>query len=81
MVIILTKGRWCNLDIEDYEKATPHKWYCSKSGQQYYVRRRKGRRHVYLHREIMQTSRFQYVCFLNGDTLDLRRCNMRNVRK
>lgn len=56
-------------------------WYASRSGKKYYARRRKGRLHVYLHREIMQTPRTHYVRFLNGDTLDCRRDNMRNVAK
>lgn len=78
--IMLTNGQAVLVDDDILQHIYCNEWYASKSGNNYYARRRKGRLLVYLHREIMQTPRGYRVRFINRNTLDCRRDNMANVK-
>jgi hypothetical protein len=64
--IQLTQGKVALVDDEDFEWLSKWKWYaCSKNNDRnvvkWYARRLEGRKHVYMHREIMKTPKGQVV--------------------
>lgn len=82
--IPLSQGRSVLVDELDHERFSALRWCFrqDKSGYCYAVRNAKvnGKwRLQYLHREIMQPGAGETVIFLNHDTLDCRRDNLRVV--
>ena len=68
------------VDPADYEELNQHKWCAShKSGRIYALRRTKGGRMVYMHRQIMRASKGTVVDHIDHNTLNNRRCNLRLV--
>ena len=72
-----THGRHAVLvDDEDAEKVLSYRWCLSKKGDAcfYAVNRRDG---IYLHRLIIRAQKGKTVDHVNGDSLDNRKCNLR----
>ena len=66
------------IDINDVDRVSKFHWIAYKhhSGKYYYIRNSKG---LALHRYIMNTPKELAVDHINRDTLDNRKCNLRNV--
>lgn len=78
--ISLTKGKVAIVDDEDYEFLSMYKWHVLRN--KYAVRsvRENGsKRMVYMHREIMNPDVNLQVDHVNGNGLDNRKVNLRNV--
>lgn len=87
--IELTKGQYALVDDEDFEWVSAQKWQAKwdETTQSFYA---QGAETVYpngvrkqisisMHRKIMQTPKGQQCDHINHDTLDNRKCNLRNV--
>jgi len=77
--IPLTKGKVALVDAADYERVAAHEWYavCVK-GRWYATRwQRSPLRIVKLHRFLLEAPPRVHVGFVNGDSLDCRRSNLR----
>ncbi len=85
--IHLTQGQAAIVDDEDFEKVNSFKWYAAwkEHTKSYYAVRQvctKGVvKNIYLHRLIMDTPDHLVCDFVNGDTLDNRKQNLRNCTK
>lgn len=80
--IELTRGKYAQIDNEDYEYLSQFKWYAEKKKcGRYYARRSiitKGvKKGAWMHREIMGPPREMSIDHINGDGLDNRRENLR----
>jgi hypothetical protein len=81
--IQLTQGKVAIVDDEDYEYLNQWKWYANKlMGKFYAVRNNRiNKKHVgslIMHRILMKTPKDLIVDHINGNTLDNRKCNLRN---
>jgi hypothetical protein len=77
----VSQGHTARVDDQDYDQLSKHRWF-HKDG--YAIRNGKvdgQRRMQYLHREIMQPEPGDEVIFLDGDTLNCQRSNLRVVSK
>lgn len=77
--IELSRGKHAKIDPENTE-AKQLKWYAVKCGNLYYAARNINlgngkRKKIYLHKEIMGNEGI--IDFINGDTLDCRKSNLR----
>jgi hypothetical protein len=84
-LITLTKGYEAIVDDEDYEMLNQYNWYAktSPSHDKIYAGSaikvsKNTYRHVMLHRFLMNPKDNEVVDHINGNTLDNRRCNLRN---
>ena len=64
-------------DIEDYEIVSKHKWYARYDShvKSFYLQDKDG---IVFHRLIMNTPKELQVDHINRNTLDNRKCNLRN---
>lgn len=79
-IIKLTQGFETIVDDDDYEVLSKYKWCAikDKRGSVYAVRgSRKLRRHIFLHRVILNNPSAQQCDHKNGNTLDNRKENLR----
>lgn len=80
-MIPLTRGKFALVDDADYEWLSQWKWHCLLQG--YAARRRKvsegGRELILMHRQITGAIDGFEVDHINGNKLDNRRRNLRNV--
>lgn len=76
--IQLQNGHEAIVDLNDLELVKQFHWYAHKSGNTHYVRTKKNGRHT-LHRLLMQPLKNEVVDHINGNGLDNRRANPRNV--
>ncbi len=84
-VIELNHGYRALLDDEDYGRLCSYRWRVlpikpTPYKKQYAITNistPKGKRHLYLHREVLCVAADQKVDHINGDTLDNRRENLR----
>ncbi len=72
-LIPLTRGRFAIVDAEDYEWLNQYKWHVSKSGCSEYAVRCQGRKHISMHRLLLNAP--------PGLLVDHRDCNGLNNRK
>jgi HNH endonuclease len=78
----ITKGKKVLLDEVDFPWANQWKWIAPDNGAgQLYAARRKGKRIILLHRELLGVPSGTLVDHRNGDTLDCRRDNLRPATK
>ena len=85
-LIPLTKGKFTQVDDEDYEYLMQFKWFYSKhptSDRHGYAVRNVGtfngkRLKIRMHRELMSTPRHLVVDHIDGNGLNNQRCNLRN---
>lgn len=80
--IELSQGKFATVDDADYEFLRQWKWFARKApdGKWYAVRGKRtllGARHVQMSRALLGVSGKVVVDHINGDTLDNRRCNLR----
>ncbi len=78
--IPLTQGKYAIVDDEDYEWLSRHKWYAIRKGNVYYAARMpkgKGRKHIYMHREILGAPNNKQVDHINHYALDNCKSNLR----
>lgn len=75
----LTNGQYTIVDSADYGSLSKFTWYAHKVGSLVYVYTspRKSRKHVHLHRMLMNPPDGMEVDHINHDTLDNRRSNLR----
>jgi len=85
--IPLTQGKVALVDAEDYDMLMKWKWFAHKDGNVFYATFSlkkdpvtKKRSKLWMHRVIMQTPDGMQTDHINGDGLDNRRKNLRNVR-
>lgn len=65
------------IDTEDLSKVQQYRWYAHKQRTgKFYIINRKNK--LQLHRLVMNTPKDLIVDHINGDTLDNRKCNLRN---
>lgn len=78
--IELSQGKKAVVDDEDYDELNKHKWYCSRG---YAVRNvridENTRKTIRMHRIIADTPEDKFTDHINGDKLDNRKSNLRNV--
>jgi len=88
MKLLLSQGKFATVDKNRYEDLSKHRWtyqaaYRGKDRTIEYAFRyttgesHKTRKRIYLHREIMDAQKGQWVDHVNGDGLDCRRSNLR----
>ena len=80
--IPLTNGQFAIVDESDFQKVSPHKWYASARGKYWYAMtnlpgKRTNRKRMSMHRLILPGAKI--VDHKNHDTLDNRRCNLRET--
>ena len=79
-IIFLAGGKKTKVDDEDYEYLAQFRWYVDNAG---YVRRKTTyKRMVYehfMHKVINETPEGLRCKHLNGDTLDNRKVNLKNM--
>lgn len=82
-VILITRGMSVKVSQEDFDELNRYSWQSSQSDKKFYARRRgwlpesKSYETIYMHRFLLPNA--LYVDHINGDTLDNRRCNLREV--
>lgn len=73
-------GKYALVDTSDYDRIEHANWHVKNVGAKSYVRTWLNGKHQYLHRVIAGSVRKipkgATVNFLNGNTLDCRRCNL-----
>jgi hypothetical protein len=74
--IILPSGHVCLVDDEDFGELSKHKWHIDNKG---YARREAGKKHIFMHKEILRTRDGLWRDHINGNRLDNRKCNLRFV--
>jgi hypothetical protein len=85
IILTLSCGRHVIIDAVDAELVRGYNWYSSKPGHgnltryAHGYRRGEKRKHVYLHRLLMDPPPHLQVDHINRDGLDCRRANLRNV--
>lgn len=78
--IYLTQNKETILDSDDFDHFSKFNWYYAKTTGDYggYAKRRKGKKFVSLHREILNVVDSKLIVdHINGNRLDNRRCNLR----
>lgn len=79
-VIELTRGRVTVVDDIDFEYLAQWRWSCDKEGYAVRMTRINGKVHcIRMHREIIKPRKGITVDHANRDTLDNRRCNLREA--
>jgi hypothetical protein len=80
--IPLTQGKFALVDDEDYERLSQFKWFPIKIRNNYYAYRNKLKHddfeEISMHRMIMHPKKGLVVDHINHDSLDNRKCNLRN---
>lgn len=68
------------IDSEDVEKIKKYRWFVMKPGYiQYAIAHGKDRKTIYMHRVIMGNPKKMQIDHINGNGLDNRKQNLRNV--
>lgn len=78
--IPLTRGQYVLVDERDYESLARYRWHCTANG--YAARtviKRKRKKTIYMHRELLKAPARLQVDHCNQDKLDNRRENLRLV--
>jgi len=79
--IPLTRGRFAIVDPEDYDRLSRHKWFLAESPTGSYAarwqRNRRGRKKIWMHREVIDVPRGMVCDHINGNGLDNRKANLR----
>jgi hypothetical protein len=75
--IALSQGLFATIDAADYQELSKYKWFAAKRGNKVYAMGRKGRKYVYMHREIMRPRKGYFVDHIDGNGLNNCRSNLR----
>lgn len=86
MLIKLTQEKYAVIDDKDFKLIDQYKWCIQKTKNLYYARTythgsHDSRKHMSMHRLIMNAQLNQQIDHINGDGLDNRRCNLRFATK
>jgi hypothetical protein len=76
-VIPLTKGKVAIVDAADYAWLSQYKWSAYERRGKFYACRRKGRRTIWMHREIVNAPKGLVVDHKDGNSLNNRAGNLR----
>ena len=80
--IELSQGKFALVDDEDFEHINQFKWYYAAGYARRNLRMKNGKRKIiFMHRIIAKTPEGMYCDHINGNTLDNRKSNLRNVTK
>lgn len=77
--IPLTQGKFAIVDDEDFEFLSQWKWWTLKSGNTFYAIRRSKNATILMHRVIIGAKPKKTVDHVNGNGLDNRKENIREV--
>jgi hypothetical protein len=80
--ILLTRGWFALVDLEDYDTLCQYKWYCSRAGYAERTWTRKGVKYrIGMHRQILglKPADGKHSDHINHNRLDNRRSNLRVV--
>jgi len=82
-IIKLTQGKMALVDDEDYEYLSQFKWHVVFNKTDYYAVRwthgsHASRKSVFMHREIMETTKGMEVDHIDHNTLNNQKYNLRN---
>jgi hypothetical protein len=78
--IPLTRGLFAIVNAADYDWLSGFKWHATSGRKAYACFARKDKV-IYMHRLIMNPPEGKFVDHVNGNSLDYRRCNLRNCTK
>lgn len=76
-LIPLTRGKFAQVDDEDYEYLMQFKWYVNNQKGYWYVLRSISRGSISMHRFIMNPPKDMVVDHIDHDTLNNQRSNLR----
>ncbi len=80
-LVPLTRGFYAKIDIADWPIVAPFRWHAtSDKNKSIYASRevkKGGRRHILMHRAIISPAADRWTDHRNRDSLDNRRCNLR----
>lgn len=79
--IQLTQDKFAIIDACDFEEISKYKWHTSYERGRYYAKGWVVDREVYMHRHVLKTSKDKLTDHINGNGLDNRRCNLREVTR
>lgn len=80
--IELSQGKFVIVDDDDFEKLSKYKWYYALGYARRNIKLPNGKRKViFMHRVIANTPDDMVCDHINGNTLDNRKCNLRNIPK
>lgn len=81
LLVPLSRGMYAVIDADDGDRVGAHKWSVGKCKTLWYARRKdpKTKRVIYLHRWIMGTPPGVLIDHRDRDSLNCRRCNMREA--
>jgi hypothetical protein len=77
--IPLTQGQYVVVDSADFEWINQRRWCVHNAKGNYYATAGSKHNRVWMHRVISSTPEYMVCDHWNGDTLDNRRCNLRNI--
>lgn len=82
-LIALTHGLFANVDAQDYARLKVLYWRAIKSNYHWYAKTRvktlTGHKDLFMHRIIMSTPAYMQCHHINGNTLDNRKGNLKNL--
>jgi hypothetical protein len=76
-LIPLTQDKFAIVDAEDYEELSKHKWHTNKSHKSEYAARKPGRKHISMHRLLLNAPPGLLVDHRDGNGLNNRKSNLR----
>ena len=76
-LIPLTQDRFTIVDAEDYDRLNQHKWHVSKSHTSEYAVRCQGRKHISMHRLLLNAPPHLLVDHRDCNGLNNRKANLR----
>tara|TARA_R100001530_G_scaffold129889_1_gene100468 strand:+ start:342 stop:833 length:492 start_codon:yes stop_codon:yes gene_type:complete len=75
--IELINGKKTIVDLCDYDELSGYKWYEIERKHTSHVARWDGKKHIYMHRQIMNPKDDELIDHVNHNGLDNRRSNLR----
>jgi hypothetical protein len=79
--IPLIRGGFAIVDADDYEKLAKYTWYCEHNSNTSYAVRRKNRKRIYMHRQILNAPKGKVVDHKDSNGLNNRKSNVRLCTK
>jgi len=73
----LTQGKRTLMDDEDFERLSKHSWTAIQINCNWYAISKRNYKNYYMHREVMNAKKGEYVDHRDHSTLDNRKTNLR----